>query len=95
MVANLGLLLVQLREKVQQQREAAVVFLHLAQVPGVGDGSTEESFTWGRLSRSTSGGMAVCAHCIPLLSGEGASSPQDRSIKRADREGGEGSISYS
>lgn len=29
-VANLGLLLIQLGEKVQKQREAAVVFLHLA-----------------------------------------------------------------
>lgn len=26
------------------------------------------------------GGMAACAHCIPLLSGEAASLPQDRSI---------------
>ena len=35
-VANLGLLLIQLGEKVQKQREAAVVFLHLAEVPGGG-----------------------------------------------------------
>lgn len=33
MVADLGLLLIQLGEKVQKQRKAAVVLLHLAQVP--------------------------------------------------------------
>lgn len=32
-VANLGLFLIQFREKVQKQREAAVVLLHLAEVP--------------------------------------------------------------
>lgn len=35
-VADLGLFLIQLGEKIQKQREAAVVFLHLAQVPGGG-----------------------------------------------------------
>lgn len=38
-VANLGLLLIQLGEKVQEQRKAAVVLLHLAQVPAGGGGA--------------------------------------------------------
>lgn len=37
-VADLRLLLIELGEQVQEQREAAVVLLHLAQVPGVRDG---------------------------------------------------------
>lgn len=45
-VADLGLPLVKLGEKVQKQREAAVVFLHLAQVPGGGGGRRGRSFTW-------------------------------------------------
>ena len=38
-VANLGLFLIQLGEKVQKQRKAAVVLLHLAQVPRWGEES--------------------------------------------------------
>ena len=42
-IANLGLFLIQLGQEVQKQREAAVVLLHLAQVPGRDrrEGSTE------------------------------------------------------
>lgn len=36
MIANLGLLLIELGEEVQKQGEAAIVFLHLAQVSGGG-----------------------------------------------------------
>lgn len=33
MVADLGLLLIELGQEIQQQREAAVILLHLAEVP--------------------------------------------------------------
>lgn len=41
MVADLGLLLIELRQEIQQQRETAVILLHLAEVPwGTQDGET-------------------------------------------------------
>lgn len=64
-IANLGLLLVELREKIQEQREAAVVFLHLTQVPGggVGEGEREQSCTQGR--PSSGGRRCLCPRHVP------------------------------
>lgn len=65
MVANLGLLLIELGEKVQKQREAAVVFLHLAQIPGSGE--------WRMLGlhhrHTLTGSFGAGMHCLCPLQG--------------------------
>lgn len=88
MVADLGLPLVQLGEKVQKQREAAVVFLHLAQVPGGGrEGGAE-------LHPGLLGRRVCLPHCRPFLPEKGSPYPGTEAYVRSREGGGQGSVSY-
>lgn len=91
-VADLGLPLVELGEKVQKQREAAVVFLHLAQVPGGGGGGRGGALP-GHSPRSSQGGVVCLPHCIPFLPGKGSHYPGTEHMS-ALGDGGQGSVSY-
>lgn len=94
-IANLGLLLVELREKIQEQREAAVVFLHLTQVPGGGGGGggtgaelyAGQTLLWREA-------LSVPTACPSLLE-KGSHSPWTEAQDCQDEDGWPSSVSYS
>lgn len=81
-VADLGLFLVQLREKVQKQREAAVVLLHLAQVSGRGRWEERTELDAGQtLLGSFCGGVGCpCPLHTPSF-WKGVPGPEDRGTR--------------